>query len=119
MQIAGLTKSHLFITILMKHLDKTMDVGTRAYTKNLKGPKGKIRTVQTSSKEVSSWFYLGKVGEIGYSIALPIVAGAFIGVYLDRQWSTYPKATLACILLGLAVSVASFIRLVIELIKTP
>lgn len=102
----------------MKQQDKTTESGLREYTKDVIITK-RHKSTQTSAKEVSSWFYLGKAGEIGFTISIPIVAGALVGVYLDKQWSTYPKATLAGIFGGLFISIINFIRLIIELIRTP
>lgn len=69
-------------------------------------------------KQPSSWYYLASMGQIGFAVALPIAGGAFLGVYLDRQWSTYPKATLFFLFVGILVSLVSFIHTVQELIQT-
>ena len=63
------------------------------------------------------WYYLGFVGEIGYSISLPIAGGALLGAYIDRHWSTYPKATLSLLLIGSVISVLGFIRVIQEITK--
>jgi predicted F0F1-ATPase subunit len=59
-----------------------------------------------------AWYYLGTVGQIGYTIALPIAGGALLGVYIDRTWSTYPKATLIFLFGGIALSFLTFIRII-------
>lgn len=105
----------------MKQQVKTKTDTVRVYTRDRVVLK---KTAEGSGKvsgktEVSTWFYVGKVGQIGYTVSLPIVVGALIGVYIDRQWSTYPKATLACLFGGLFLSTVNFIRLIIELIRTP
>ena len=65
----------------------------------------------------NAWYYLGFVGEIGYSISLPIAGGALLGTYIDRHWLTYPKATLSLILVGSVISVLGFIRVIREIIN--
>jgi ATP synthase protein I len=63
-----------------------------------------------------TWFYLGFVGEIGFTIALPIIGGACIGMYLDRAWSSYPKVTLLLLFLGIVISFIAFIATIRELL---
>lgn len=65
----------------------------------------------------SSWYYLGFIGEVGFTIALPIVGGALVGTYADRMWSTYPKATLSFIFIGIVISVVGFVRTIQEIIR--
>lgn len=62
-----------------------------------------------------AWYYLGFVGEIGYAIALPVVAGALLGKYIDQKWSSYPKATLSLLFTGSMFSMIGFIRTIMEL----
>lgn len=81
--------------------------------------KDKKKSEKKAHREMSEspWFYIGVVSQVGFTICVPIVGGAFIGAYLDQQWSSYPKATLTFIFIGLLLSVASFIKLIAELIK--
>lgn len=55
------------------------------------------------------WFYLGFVGQIGYTIAIPLVAGAYIG-------SLFNRAILG-LCIGFALSVLGFIRIIKEVLK--
>jgi hypothetical protein len=64
-----------------------------------------------------SWMYLGKAGEIGFGIAIPIVAGALIGSYFDQKFVSYPRATLGGILIGVVLSVITFIKTIQLLIE--
>ena len=80
--------------------------------------KKKVRNKIVNNGEQSQWFYAGLVSQIGFTISVPIVAGAFMGAYLDKLWSTYPKATLGLIFLGLFLSIISFIKLIREIIKS-
>jgi len=43
---------------------------------------------------------IGSVGKIGTGLVLPILAGFFLGNYLDDRLGTNPLFTLALILLG-------------------
>lgn len=63
-----------------------------------------------------TWFYLGFVGEIGFTIALPIVGGAFLGLYLDRAWLTYPSVTLLLLFTGIVLSFIAFIATIREVL---
>ncbi len=49
----------------------------------------------------SVWFGLGMMGMIGWSVAIPSLLGAALGVWLDK---TYPQSfswTLSCLIAGL------------------
>lgn len=69
------------------------------------------------SKGPDWYYYLGFVGHIGFTIALPIAGGALLGVYVDRVWSTYPKGTLSFLLLGIVISGLSFYKIVRDIIN--
>jgi hypothetical protein len=69
------------------------------------------------SKRIGGLFYVGLVGEVGFTIAIPIAGGAILGAYLDRRWGTYPKATLFCIFMGIAVSIVGFVRIIQDIIR--
>jgi ATP synthase protein I len=47
------------------------------------------------------WFGLGMFGVIGWSIALPTVAGGFLGIWIDSHWPSRYSWTLMFILGGL------------------
>jgi len=64
-----------------------------------------------------AWFYLGFVGQIGYSIALPIAGGALLGEYLDRLRSSYPRATLFLLFVGFILSFLGFVKTIQDLIN--
>lgn len=49
--------------------------------------------------------------ELGYSIVIPIVGGAFLGVYLDKRFGIAPKLTLLFIFLGLGLGIYNAYRL--------
>jgi ATP synthase protein I len=47
------------------------------------------------------WFGLGTIGIIGWSVALPAVAGAFLGAWIDRTWPSRYSFTLMLLLAGI------------------
>jgi ATP synthase protein I len=53
------------------------------------------------------WFGLGMSGLIGWSVAVPTLAGAFIGVWLDRHWPRGHSWTLALLVAGLVIGCAN------------
>ena len=67
---------------------------------------------------VSPWKAFELFGQVGLSIALPLVAGAMIGAYLDGQWGTKPQTTLAGIGIGTIVSMISFWTTVKQFMRT-
>ncbi len=70
------------------------------------------------STEKSAWWYAGYFGDLGFTIAIPIAGGAFLGSFLDRRWSTYPQATLILLFVGVLLSIVQFIRIIREIIQT-
>lgn len=44
---------------------------------------------------------LSFASELGFSISLPIVGGAFLGQYLDNKLNTTPRITLSLVFIGL------------------
>lgn len=75
----------------------------------------KSQDVPKASRQ-DAWYYLGFVGDIGFTIAIPIAGGAILGQYIDRTWNTYPRATLSLLLVGIALSIIGFIHTVMELV---
>lgn len=63
------------------------------------------------------WYYFGLIGEIGFAIAVPIAGGAVLGVFVDRIWSTAPKATLSLLFLGIIISFMNLFKTVKTITK--
>ncbi|MBI4065434.1 AtpZ/AtpI family protein [Candidatus Gottesmanbacteria bacterium] len=70
-----------------------------------------------NKNNLDSWYYLGVVGQIGFSIALPIAGGAILGSFIDRQMSIYPKATLGLLFFGVVVSCVTFYQTIKTILK--
>lgn len=49
--------------------------------------------------------------DLGFTIAIPIVAGAVLGSFLDNKLNTSPKLTLSLIMLGLFISLYNIYKL--------
>ena len=49
------------------------------------------------------WFGLGMMGLVGWSVAVPTVLGAALGIWLDKQPSGQHSWTLALLVAGLAI----------------
>jgi ATP synthase protein I len=61
--------------------------------------KRKLRALHDKNKSV--WFGLGMMGMVGWSVAVPSLLGAGIGLWLDK---TYPQSfswALSCLVLGM------------------
>ena len=49
------------------------------------------------------WFGLGMMGLIGWSVAIPTLLGAALGLWLDRQYPGKHAWTLALLVAGLSI----------------
>ncbi len=49
------------------------------------------------------WFGLGLFGIVGWTVALPSVLGAVLGVWIDRRWPSQHSWTLALLIAGLVL----------------
>ena len=71
----------------------SQDIGTKA-TRKLRAQKNVTKTV---------WFGLGMMGLIGWSVAIPTLLGAMLGLWLDRLYPTGRSWTLALLVAGLCL----------------
>lgn len=51
-------------------------------------------------RQESAWYGLGMFGLVGWSVAVPIVAGVALGVWIDRNWPGEVSWTLTLLLAG-------------------
>lgn len=63
------------------------------------------------------WFYLGLVGQIGYTVAIPLAGGAIVGSFIDRTLGTGTKGALVGLAIGFIVSIVGFVRVIKEAMK--
>jgi len=73
------------------------------------GIKGaKVRKIAKKNNRDSSWFYLGIAGQIGYTIAIPLVLGTVVGKAAGNA--------LAGLSIGFVISIVGFIRIIKNLL---
>lgn len=48
----------------------------------------------------SAWYGLGMFGLVGWSVAVPTVAGIALGLWIDRRWPGEVSWTLTCLIAG-------------------
>ncbi len=70
--------------------------------------KTRRRSFKRAGQPDTSWYYFGIVGQIGFSIAIPIAGGAIIGSVLDRKLGSYPRLTLGLLGAGVILSFVTF-----------
>lgn len=70
------------------------------------------------NKGTDSWYYFGIVGQIGFSIAIPIAGGALLGSFIDSKWNTYPRSTLGLLLIGVVISIITFYKTIKSVIDS-
>jgi len=70
---------------------------------NLVGTKAsrKIKAQRNSSRGL--WFGLGMMGLIGWSVVVPTLLGAALGIWLDKKHPGTHSWTLALLVAGLAI----------------
>jgi len=61
----------------------------------------KLKARRNSTQGV--WFGLGMMGLIGWSVVVPTLAGAALGIWLDNHYPGGRSWTLALMVLGLAI----------------
>ena len=59
----------------------------------------KLRAIHNDKRSV--WFGLGMFGMVGWSVAVPTLLGAVLGVWLDKKYTESFSWTLTCLILGL------------------
>jgi ATP synthase protein I len=72
----------------------------------------KLRIQRSGKQEV--WFGLGMSGLIGWSVAVPTLAGTLFGVWLDRRYPGGHSWTLALLVAGLIAGCANAWRWVAQ-----
>ncbi len=59
----------------------------------------KLRAREKGVQDV--WFGLGTFGVVGWSVAVPMLAGIFLGIWIDSSWPSERSWTLMLLLIGL------------------
>jgi ATP synthase protein I len=55
----------------------------------------------------SVWFGLGMFGLVGWSVAIPALAGVAIGLWIDARWPSRISWTLTLLFVGVALGCAN------------
>lgn len=61
------------------------------------------RKLKARRRPPSIWFGLGLFGIIGWSVAIPILLGVLIGIWIDTNWPGRFSWTLTLLLVGVVV----------------
>lgn len=94
--------------------------------------KDKVRPVVTSSvlnlkdalqnskeKEKARFYFSFQLAtELGFVIAVPLLAGTFLGFYLDQHFRTKPVFVLIGVTIGIIVSTINLIRIMNKLVES-
>lgn len=54
-------------------------------------------------RDPSPWYGLGMFGLVGWAVAVPVLAGIALGLWIDRRWPGETSWTLALLLAGAAL----------------
>jgi ATP synthase protein I len=65
--------------------------------------KKAIQKLKARKNPQSAWFGLGMMGLVGWSVMVPTLLGAWLGHWLDKQYSTTFSWTLALLVAGLGI----------------
>jgi ATP synthase protein I len=80
---------------------KKVAAGDRAFAAKV-GAKA-ARKLAARRSPTTVWFGLGMMGLIGWSVAIPTVLGAALGLWLDKRHPGAHSWTLALLVAGLAI----------------
>lgn len=61
------------------------------------------RRLEAQLHPAQVWFGLGMMGLIGWSVAIPTLLGAALGIWLDKRHAGNHRWTLALLVAGLAI----------------
>lgn len=71
------------------------------------GSRERRRLRARANRDRTLWLGIGMIGMVGWSIAIPTLAGIFLGLWLDRNWPGTFSWTLALLLAGLSLGCIS------------
>ncbi|SIO28454.1 ATP synthase protein I [Rhodovulum sp. ES.010] len=65
----------------------------------------KVRRMEQARKQPpdSAWYGLGMFGMVGWAVAVPLLAGIALGVWIDRRWPGDTSWTLVLLMAGVAL----------------
>jgi ATP synthase protein I len=65
------------------------------------GEKAQRKLKALHNDKLSVWSGLGLFGMVGWSVAVPALLGAALGIWLDKKYTESFSWTLTCLILGL------------------
>jgi ATP synthase protein I len=67
------------------------------------GDKAERKLKAAENEKHSIWFGLGMFGMVGWSVAVPVIAGVAIGLWLDSRFPSHISWCLTFLFLGVAI----------------
>lgn len=64
------------------------------------GRRARRKAIARRTRRRSAWFGLGMFGLVGWSVAIPALAGIALGLWLDSMWPGQPSWTLTFLIIG-------------------
>lgn len=61
----------------------------------------KMKARRNASRSI--WYGLGMFGLVGWSVAIPVLIGIVVGIWIDRTWKPCFSCTLTCLFIGVVV----------------
>jgi len=75
----------------------------RKFREKIEGSVESYKTSKTRRREF--WKYLSRATTIGWLFVIPVVAGAYLGKYLDTRFASEISWTITLIVIGIAVGI--------------
>lgn len=88
--------------------DPTSNTGSDLEQRVLKKQRRKLRSQREGNR--SAWFGLGMFGIVGWSIAVPTLAGIAVGAWLDARFPSRISWKLTLLFLGVGIGFATAYR---------
>ena len=67
------------------------------------GRKARRKLRARKEAERDAWFWLGMFGLVGWSVAIPTIAGIALGLWLDERYPGDTSWTLTLLIIGVAL----------------
>jgi ATP synthase protein I len=91
-----------------KAVPETTPQVTQESTFSRKVGEQEARKLKAQKKAVQGvWFGLGTMGLVGWSVVVPTLAGAALGMWIDKRYHDVHSWTLALLIAGLCVGCAN------------
>jgi ATP synthase protein I len=82
---------------------KKDDTGTDRSLGKTIGRKAQRKIEARKHAERDAWFWLGMFGLVGWSVAIPTIAGIALGLWLDDRFPGETSWTLTFLIIGVAL----------------